>query len=579
MLASRWLGAGWIACVALIPLAATAAPPTVSTYPTARLKPTRFLGRPLSLLLEEWNDDADLTMGVRGTLTPQKVTVVTPADTDTRIMMPAVAALLHAKWVTSRTNPKQWRLERVPEVEQALAAYPAIRQRLEKQAHEEQSAELTRALARALDAIDKPPIPGDGGMLGRPYVHEGSEPLVRLVASLPKSQQDHLFNSWRPIIPNGESSWAADVTPALSAPFRSLTGDQQRWVREALKNKGSPVDPSDAVVQLENLDGTQIFLSFVTSEGSIGGFSIFDSHSGKAWQQLKRSIRHGESFVPDRYTATLAGGTPQKEVLKRVDQMHPQRITLKWEELDYADAIRALSELLEKPVVADYYTRRERLSLNLKNAPASEVVQRLLEQFGGIAAWKGDVLLVRSRRWPTLDTQEIPDELLRKWVQRKQELPKDTLLPLEDLAAAATVLTVLQRQTLDHFVDRTSRINLVDESVALRQDQDVLQFIGTLSATQRGALFERGIAVGSLPEHSRGAALALLQRRASWLVEQRDVARTLIRLRLVTREPPGTSQLEISKTDNPAQLAVQYPTLVVPPLRESGHAPVGGMSP
>jgi hypothetical protein len=529
---------------------AGASPPPAAAAPTAGRdsRHSQWAGRPVKIMAAELAERFGLQLTAARSLRERKVTASLPADIPAADVLEALAVALEARWVRPAGEAETRRLEYRPEVEAALREGSARRERLEQAARQEQAELIHSAMREALLALDRPPPPSGQ----RPYVQ--SEPLVRLLSSLGPAALEELASAVRFSVPYSDTGSAPDKTPALCVPFTALSPMQQGFVHQYFQQQGITADPTGSLLSFWNLDGEQLLMSFLPLDGGPpgppseeapvlrGDAPVLLAETGPAAEALQR-LRAEPLGGASPGGSGLANAEEQAafiaevaEALRRLDSRCPGRHSARWLALDLAEASLALGEALGVPVVADYFTLEARLSLEVRDVAASELVWPLLRQFGLQPVWSGDVLVLRSIFWAGRAEREIPEEFLDGLVEARRRLPDPSrsVLPLPELAAAAAALRPEQLGGLTEFRtrDASERLSFELESQAIRLERPLLLFYDALGLEPRARerLLGEGLPLGEAARAGR-AFEGLMEGYGAWLLARDDWRRLRVALR------------------------------------------------
>jgi hypothetical protein len=477
-------------------------------------------------------------------LREQKLTLGVPAGTPEDLAKP-LAALLEAEW---HGDAKRWLLRRQPEVEQLIAQLRQAREERRHAALRERARSSRLALATAARAIHEPAhqLEGEGPPVRR-FVGMHGENLVRFLTSLSPREQERLFTGARFGVANGTGGGSYDKTSALSWPFDRLIPAQQGWIRATLSSSGSRSSPEGSIVQLWHGVPGDIFVSLRLPSGGGPDLSAIHVPSGPALEAVLKEEFHSLTALDEPTRAA------NRKELQRLDTLRPGTNDVRWEELDYAQAVLRLSEQLKLPVLADYYTHRARLTVNERRLPAARLAERVADAFGCRVSWCDGVLLLRSVKWPLLDEREIPEALLARWEAAVRTPTREPhVLALDELGEAARSLTDLQIGCLDAFESRVDpKVVFLYEAGWLRKERLLLALCGELPAVARTRMTSTGVLLRDLGGAARVRALEFVGTEAPWLLEGAPGA---VLLRLVPTPAPEVGAvfaLQIRRPDRP----------------------------
>jgi hypothetical protein len=453
------------------------------------------VGRPLGEVLAKWSVESGTRLRCGAGLRSQKVTVALPAGLDAGAARNGLAELLQARWAT-RDGDRV--LERHPDVVRRLNDSARLRRAREAAATREQGAAAERALAAALARLDGPaPSPPPGTV---PLPHD----LLRLVGSLDPAHRAAVTGQPRPMTRIGPAL-VPDKTPALSAPFGALTPAQQGWVRGFMDGAGWMRDPGPASVHLFHAGGSGLWFSLTWPSGDRGDAQFLPVSAGAALTALWGA--------PPPASPWAGQGSDLSGLVSR----RPGLVAVGWSELDYAETVAALATALRTPVLADYYTGRERLSLRVEMVGARDLVEAVCRAFGCTARWSRGVLLLRTPDWEDRDRREIPQPMLDAWGRQRQAAHPHPL-GREALAQIAGTLGPEQWECLAAFRTRTApQVSLEFEATVARQEAPLLRLLQALTPAARDSLSGAGLRVSALTGGAGSAAREIIVRLAGWL--------------------------------------------------------------
>lgn len=302
----------------------------------------------------------------------------------------------------------------------------------------------------------QPPVRMREGF-GRPWVDRVTADLLPLAAGLPDAQLQQLFTAGSQALRvrvqlSERSGWGMTrmvQRPAFSLPLSRL-GDQAGLVRQYLLETADGTsehlapryrtvagDP-DAVVHFGNFRGDSLEV-YLTSERTPGwgpqmtlteGCDSIDADPEKELNQgltaaeLKAIAefyegRRGKSSgVPPVSGGTVVGLHPQDAARTvALDSAELKKLLLPSRKLSFPTALLALHRSLGRTVIADYFTKPQRLELTAGNPNTGKWLEGVCERFGRDCTVTKDALQLRSVTWPDDEQYETPLRHLRPWLE------------------------------------------------------------------------------------------------------------------------------------------------------------------
>jgi hypothetical protein len=399
---------------------------------------------------------------------------------------------------------------------------------------------------RAADGPLEELFPGHWARRGVP---PGSEPLIRFLDTLGSQDWDRLCEGAsfsEPGLP-GEKR-VARPSPIISWPFGRLNRTQQRSVQEYYNANGARnTDFEKVVVYLTNRNGSQLIMR------------LFD---GTTWNDAPLVVAMEGPSLDKLMTASqdplFIEEGPDFTKGAPAFFRKSAKFDLDWKSLDYAQAAVALGNLLGVPIISDYYTLspRAKLTISAKRIPASEILISMNKAFGCYFAWREGMILVRRGDWPELDKREIPESILTKAVDKKNQAGVWSTLDTRSLAWLAASISPTQIPCLGSFVSRENpKLNLATEAMVIGSEYEPLRLLGSLNRNSQDQLLSgNGLMSRSAYQSSPSSYLSLMRNRFPWLLEEPGISGGVLRLVLA----PGGTVLGLPDVVQPLQFEVFY---------------------
>jgi hypothetical protein len=469
-------------------------------------------------------------------LRAQKIAAGVPAGAGSDLARP-LAALLDAEW---REEKQCWQLRRRPEVEQMLVKLRQARAARALAVVEECRRRGLESLKIALAGVDQPELTSPDGIRYHPNVIPGMENAVRFLGTLSSEQSARVMTPQQlPSRRGGDRGFQQSRTPGVSLPFDRLSRQQQDWLAATLAASGCRLGPKGTVVQLIRTL-TLVYLTFRWPSGASTTLHAFYVVIGPETRAYYDEALHPLTELDEAIKAE------NRKQLERLDTLRPEKNDVRWVELDFAQAVLQLSQQLQLPVLADYYTHPVRLTINQKGLSAAALAEQVATKFGCAVFWVDGVLLLRSVNWPVLDERELPDEFFARWEATVQAPGRDPrVLDLDELAELARAVSPAQLDCLECYRSRGSLpFGPGYEAQALWMERELLLFYGDLPANARQQLLSTGIRLVDLAGPARERIVQLLTGEAPELLES---APDRVSIRLTPSSEGSSLLLELSQ--------------------------------
>lgn len=447
-------------------------------------------------------------------------TTVIVADRPLLELMSRLAQVYGAEWRRLPEGGKpRYELRRQREVATWLELWRKASRDAERDVRTFQESIVRRSIEQGLAALDQPlPLNAEGQeALPRGVVNKNRALLVR---GLSQQQRDQLAHHIAAITPIRVGAPVVRAPAPVRVPFRDLSPDQQRIVREAIGGPpGSPAPGEEEAGLLDDLH--QAVVEFDARNGTAAEVSV-RSRSKRYSLGPAVGMRLGEEAVEKRFRAELfrrlaehrtppgallgATLTAEGDVTPDVRLTDATLAKLPLEKLPQNPLARellpALADGAKLNLVAEYHTRSARLPVTGAGAVAGEVLTLAAEKYALVLRQEGDYLLARSRYWPDRDEEEAPAPLAERFIAAKRT---GQGLTLEDLLAMSR-LPERQLDGLGAFIDvppllpdNLLPVRLLQETHLIRSNPLLWKLLGTLPPGYlKAAKSPQGLPVGVL---------------------------------------------------------------------------------